>query len=230
MKLRICLVSLLAVGLTGTACGPETPSPAVVPAEAVLDSRLVGIWRLIDPGDDSVHVRVAAFDEHQLLVEWVTPAGCGSDCFFESCQEPIQCSEDPVFGTVDIFLFRVLVTEVGGSRWVSICPIWIWEHIELAQEGTVPEEYRPWTHGRLSFLPGDTVLVEMLADGIEGTEGATTPEAVRALLTEENLSIGKGERFVFVRMPADAETASSSPGSTELPREPEGRGTAEGVP
>jgi hypothetical protein len=205
MNVRTFLVSILGVSLVGAACTSETPSPAVDPAEAAVDLRLIGIWKLIDEEDDA-HLRVAAFDEHQLLVEWVTPTGCGYDCTVEPCQ--MTCPEDPVFGSVSIQLVRVLVSEFDGARWVSICPIWIAGFVEPTQEGPVSEEDRVWLHGRLSFLPGDTLLLELLADHIEGAEGATTPEAVRALLTQENLSGDECERYRIVLVPRVGETST----------------------
>jgi len=203
MKLRPFLVSFLAVSLAGTGCTSNTPGAAVAPSDAVLDPRLIGTWRLVDAEDES-HARVAAFDDHQLLVEWVTPVGCGYDCTVEPCQ--MHCPEDPVFGTVSISLARLLVAEVAGVQWVSIGPIWIGGQEDLS--GPVPEEDRWWMHGRLSFLPGDTLLLELLADNAEGAEEATSPEAVQALLTEENLSSGESERYRFVPVPPGSESVS----------------------
>ena len=219
MRSRIRLISFLVVSLAIIGCEwADTPSPAVAPSEAVLEPRLIGIWRNLrndeleeedetySEFEEGVLFRLSAFDDRQMLLEIRGPRSeCGLDCSMEPCREVTEC-EDPIREMFLEDLARVLVTEVDGAQWVSICQTWISQHIEPTEAGPIPEEYRSWVHGRLSFLPGDTLLVEMLDDDIDGAEEATAPEAVRALLTEENLS--GSERYLFVPVPLAGDTAS----------------------
>ena len=207
MKLRLRVLLALAV-LPATGCTPASPVPVVPPSEGILDTKLIGSWRVIgastseggewDVEADSFRIRVLPFDEHQLLVEWASPQGCGYECSEKPGRQEDdlsgcvwRCDVDPVFGAVDVSPLRVLVTVLDGATWLSARPL-------LDDDGDYIEEAEWWL-GRIEYQDEGTVLLRLLDGTDDELEAVHTPEKLRPFLTEGRLSAE--EWFRFERIP-----------------------------
>ena len=151
------LIPGVAVILCVVTCS-ESPVPIEKPAEARIDTRLVGTW-ISTPDDESgrTRVRIVPFDDHQLLAELM--------------------EADFVDGgyAVKRALFRVLVSNVEGSTWISAMAL-----AESGPEFDEMEDYPVWHIARLEIEESGGILFTELSDSVDLEDiGTLNAEDVR---------------------------------------------------
>lgn len=180
MSYRAARLLTCAGALSLVAACSESPVPVQDPAEARIDTRLIGTWTSEEA--DQLRVRIVPFDEHQLLAELI--------------------DADFVDGgyVVERTLYRVLASDVDGATWISATIL-----AESEAEFREMQDDPVWHIARLEFVEEGNVLFTELSDSID-FEGIDAPDRLRALLRQRKDDPGliSGDTVRF----ASHETAS----------------------